>query len=312
MSGAKSSAADRPADVPARSDRQATLLCGLLVVLAAGFVATEAALVLPGHLLAAQIADALLVLVLINIVPRDPAALSDRGAAAQSALRALALVPLIRVFALGLPTHGWSQAAGLLLVAIVVAAAALRMAPAVGVPRSRLLSTRLSPPHALAIVAGLGLGCAAYLADAPALWPQDAAPGDVVLALAAVTCAAIAQELVYRGILQLTFQRALGSIGVFVASAVFAAAFLDAGSDALVLIYALAAFIFSRSVSRTGTLAGAIIGHVLLAAGAGAAWPSILGRVPPLELPQPMTSVVLSIAIGLAASAAHDATQRQP
>lgn len=309
---AESRAAQPAANASAGADGRATALCVLLVVLAAASVAIEACLVLPGHLLAAQIAYAVLVLVLVNIAPRDPAALSDRAAAAQSALRALALVPLIRVFALGLPSRGWSQAGALLLIAVLVGAAALRMAPMVGVRHRSLLSLRLSSPHALAIGAGLLLGGVAYLAGAPALWPQGAASRDVGLALAAVTCAAIAEEIVFRGIVQVTFARALGALGVIVATAVFAATYLDAGTTALVLIYALAGFVFARSVSRTATLGGAIIGHVLLALGAGAAWPMIFGRVPPVDLPEPLTSVLLTIAIALAASAAHDPPQRQP
>jgi membrane protease YdiL (CAAX protease family) len=299
---------------PAGAGPPATGLCVLLVALAGASVAIEAALVLPGHLLAAQIAYAVLVLVLVNIAPRDPEALSDRAAAAQSALRALALVPLIRVFALGLPARGWSQAGALLLIAVLIGAAALRMAPLVGVRRRSLLCARLSLSHVLAIVAGLLLGGLAYLAGSPALWPQGAASRDVALALAAVTAAAIAEELVFRGVVQVTFMRALGALGVIVASALFAATYLDAGSTALVLVYALAGFLFARSVARSGTLGGAIIGHVLLALGAGAAWPMIFGREPPVDLPEPLASVLLTIAIALAASAAHAApnVSREP
>jgi membrane protease YdiL (CAAX protease family) len=309
---AESRAAQPAADASGGAGGKATVLCVLLIVFAAASAAIEASLVLPGHLLAAQIAYAVLVLVLVTIAPRDPEALSDRAAAALSALRALALVPLIRVCALGLPARGWSQAGALLLIAVLIGAAALRMAPMVGVRRRSLVSLRLSPPHALAIAAGLLLGGLAYLADAPVLWPQGAASRDIALVLAAVTCAAITEEIVFRGIVQVTFARALGALGVVVASALFAATYLDAGTTALVLIYALAGFVFARSVSRTATLGGAIIGHVLLALGAGAAWPLIFGRVPPVDLPEPLTSVLLTIAIALAASAAHDPARRQP
>ena len=93
---------------------------------------------------------------------------------------------------------------------------------------------------------------------------------------------------------------------------IFAATYLDSGTTALVLVYALAGFVFARSVSRSTTLAGALIGHVLLAVGAGAAWPLAFGRVPPFELPEPLTSVLLTIAIAVAASGAGDTFSRQP
>ena len=172
---AESRAAQPAGDAAGGADGEATGLCVLLVAFAAASVAIEASLVLPGHLLAAQIAYAVLVLVLVNIAPRDPAALSDRAAAAQSALRALALVPLIRVFALGLPARGWSQAAALLL-----DCGADRRRRAADGPDGRRAPPRPAeprgcrPPHALAIAAGLLLGGVAYLAGAPALWPQGA------------------------------------------------------------------------------------------------------------------------------------------
>ena len=309
MSADTGRAASPHEGAPSRRDRRAIALRVALLLLSVGFVATEVCLVLPGHLLAAQLVDAGLVLALANLGLSGGAGLSPRGVAARAALIALALVPLIRVFTLGLPAQDLSRAANLLLVAVLIGAAAARMAPAVGIDLGALLRPRLSAAHTLAIGGGLLLGGVAYLAGAPALWPRDAATGDIALAIAAVTCAAVAEELVFRGIVQVTLQRAIGATGAIIASALFAMTYLDVGTTELVLVYALAGFVFARSVARSASLAGAVIGHVLLAVGAGAAWPVAFGRVPPFDLPDPLTSVLLTIAIAIAASAAGEASR---
>jgi membrane protease YdiL (CAAX protease family) len=274
-----------------------------LIVLAAAVVAVEACLVLPGHLLAAQIADAALVALLVSLGPRDGSQLSEWARAGLAALRALALVPLIRVVGLALPMRDWSDAVGLLLIALSVGAATLLMAPAVGVSRWRLAIPRLVVSHLEAAAAGAGLGFVAFLAGAPALWPTGADGATITVAVAAATCAAVVEELLFRGVLQLTFQRVAGTLGVLAASSIFAVTYLDAGSVALVLTYALAGFVFARSVLHSGVLGGAIVGHVLLAVGAGGAWPLVFDRVRPFELPEPLSTVVLTIAIAASAAA---------
>ncbi|HEV2786733.1 MAG TPA: hypothetical protein VGV67_10120, partial [Solirubrobacteraceae bacterium] len=98
-------ASDGPAghDVHERAYLGAALLSVLVIV------AVEALLVAPGHLLAAQIVDAVLVFALINPGPRSADDVpSAPVATALAALRALALVPLIRVVALGLPMRDWT------------------------------------------------------------------------------------------------------------------------------------------------------------------------------------------------------------
>lgn len=279
----------------------------LLAVLVVVVVATEACLVLPGHLLAAQIVDAVLVLLLVNVGPRSPSELSDRGTSAIVAMRMLALVPLLRVVALGLPMRNWHEAVAVMLLAIAFIVAVLRIAPVAGISRRRFVDFDHLTSQLIAAGAGAVLGFVAYLGGAPELWGEAAAPKYMAFALAAAAAAAIAEELVFRGVLQLTFQRAAGASGSIAASAVFAAMYLDAGTPTLVLTYALAGFVFAYSVSRSSVLGGAIAGHVLLALGAGAAWPLLLGKVPPFELPQTPTLVALTMTIAAAAAATHGA-----
>jgi len=296
----------------AAPDPQARAQLALLGVLASAVVAVEACLVAPGHLLAAQIVDGVLVMVIVNLAMRDRSRMSKRAARTLAALRALALVPLIRVAGMGLPIKDRSDAFGVLTIALALGVAVLVLAPTVGISRRRFVTLRMTVPHLYAVVGGAALGFVAFLTGAPALWTDGDASDAVALALAAAVCAAIVEEVVFRGVLQLTFERAAGALGAFGATAIFAALYLDAGSVALVLTYALAGFVFARSVSRSGALGGAVIGHVLLAVGAGALWPIAFDRTVPVDLHEPYTSILLTAAIGAVATIPHGLSDRQP
>lgn len=280
----------------ARDARGRTYVAAALAT-AAAIVAIEALLVVPGHLLAAQIADAALVLLLVNAGPRrETQALTARAATALAALRALALVPLIGVVALGLPMRDWSEPVAVLALALPVGLVALRLMPSLVGSRS-LFSLRPLPANLYAVCAGAVLGLVAYLAGAPALWPEGAPDDRVALGIAAAIVAACVEELVFRGLVQRALQRAAGRVGMLVAGAVFASTYLDAGSTALVLTVALAGVVFGHTVARTGALGGVIAGHVLLVVGAGAIWPAVVDESP---LPQPQASIALAAAIVIA------------
>ncbi len=272
----------------------AALLCG------AAIVAVEALLVVPGHLLAAQIVDALLVLALVNAEPRRGAgALSPRAAAAVAALRGLALVPLIRVFALGLPMRDWTEPVAVLAVALPVGLVALRLAEVVGLRPRLLFSWRPSIADLYAVGAGTALGLLAYAVGAPALWP-DGADGDrIALAVAAAIVAACVEEVVFRGVVQGTLQRAAGRVGLLTAIVIFASTHLDAGSTTLVLTIALAGVVFAHAVAHTGTLPGVMTGHVLFVLSAGAVWPALLDESRLPELDDSPTAVILLTAIAI-------------
>jgi hypothetical protein len=259
-----------PEDARAAGDwREAGYLAAAATAIAA-IVAVEAALVVPGHLLAAQIADAVLVFLLVNAGPRSAAQPpTARAATGLAVLRALALVPLIRVVALGLPMRDWSEPAAVIAIALPVGLVALRLAPLVGLRLGRLFGAP-SPVDLYALAAGGGLGLVACLSGAPSLWPDGAGSG---------------------------------RIGMLAAAGLFSATYLDAGSAALVLSFALAGVVFSHVVSISGSLPGVMLAHVLLVLGAGAIWPSLLDH-PAADLDTQGTVIALAIAIAVAAALA--------
>jgi Mg/Co/Ni transporter MgtE len=100
---------------------------------------------------------------------------------------------------------------------------------------------------------------------------------------------------------QVTFQRACGRVGVAGVTALFASTYLGAGSAALVLLYALAGIAFAHAVARTERAAGAVVGHVLLAVGAGGLWPVLFGREAASWAHDPATVVAMAAAVVVAA-----------
>ncbi|MDP8909471.1 MAG: CPBP family intramembrane metalloprotease [Chloroflexota bacterium] len=268
---------------------------------AAAIVAVEALLVAPGRLLAAQIVDALLVLALVNAGPRrETQASSPRTLAAIGALRALALVPLVRVMALGLPMSDWTEPPAVLAVTLPLGLVAFWLAPVVRLRLRRMFSLSVGLADLYAISAGLTLGLLAFVAGAPRLWPDGADDERIALGLAAAAVAAFVEELVFRGLIQSTLQAAVGRVGIVAAMVLFAATHLDAGSTVLVLTIALAGVAFSHAFANTGRLPGVILGHVVFVVGAGAVWPSLVetSDLPPFH--DLRATVALAIAIAIA------------
>ena len=122
------------------------------------------------------------------------------------------------------------------------------------------------------------------------------------MALVAAVVAAAVEEGVFRGLVQITMQRAAGRVGFVGSVVLFSATYLGTGSAALVLTFALAGLIFADNVARTGSLVGAGLGHVVLVLAAGALWPAVLGRRHHASLSDLGTTIVLSLAIAVVAA----------
>jgi membrane protease YdiL (CAAX protease family) len=239
----------------------------------------DAALITRGHLLAGAVAEAVLLVFLLNAAGWHHRA----SGAAQSAMRALALLALARLVAAGMPISDVSEPAAQLMVAVPVGYAALRFAPLAG------LSVRLFSPSSVlgrrervltdtgVVLAGAGLGLLAYELDAPALATAESSSGRIAAAALAVTVTVVVEELVFRGVVQSALQRIAGRLGAVAATALFACAYLGGGPAAVVLTIAAAGAVFAYGFARSGNLYGAIAGHFALALGAFVVWPVLLG-----------------------------------
>jgi membrane protease YdiL (CAAX protease family) len=277
--------------------RQAWLGSPFVLLCAAVVIAVQAALLAPGHTLAADIVSAVLVFALLNAGALASRAESRRAWVTASALQALAVVALVRVVGFGLPLRDGSAAVGTLVVAVLIGLVATGAAPRLRVPLRSLIAVRPTVAQACAAAAGLALGLAAYAVGAPSLWASGAKATAIVVVIVAVGAASVTEELLFRGVVQSTLQRSAGRSGLLAASALFAAMYLNLGAAILVMVVALAGLIFSYVVARTGNLTGALAGHVLFALGAGALWPVLLGRGHHHWLHGPGVTVAVAVAL---------------
>jgi membrane protease YdiL (CAAX protease family) len=285
---------------------------------AALLIGTEAGLIENHHVLAGAIVDAVLVLILVNAA-QDPVS-PARGTThpVDRAMRALAVVGLSRVIVIGLPLRDASTSLATLVVALLVAAATLGIARVVAVPIRSMLVLRAPLLQRQAVLAGFVLGLVAYLVGAPRWWAGGASVGRVLLALVAAAAAACAEELLFRGLLLVSLRRVAARTGLAVSTAMFAATYLDAGSAPLVLVIALSGVVFASVVARSGSLTGAIGGHLAFALGAGGLWPALFGASHTGLAHSPAVAVVLALALAtiaaraLGAGATREATIAAP
>ncbi len=265
---------------------------------AALLIGSEAGLIENHHVLAGGIVDAGLVLILANAVPDPISPTTPRVVdPADAAMRALAVVALCRVIAIGLPLRDASTALATLVVALLVAGATLGTARVVAVPIRAMMKVRAPRLQRQAILAGFVLGLAAYLVGAPRIWAPRASADRVLLALAAAVAAAFTEELLFRGLLLVSLRRVAARGGMLASTAMFTATYLGAGSAALVLVIALAAVVFASVVVRSGSLTGALGGHAVLALCAGGLCPALFGVGHTGLAHSPVATVVLALVL---------------
>lgn len=188
---------------------------------------------------------------------------------------ALSLVPLLRLSSIAVAVDDallfYVVGGAPVLIAVALAADTLELP---GVLRLHEIRRRSQWHVALAAMV-LG-ALATPLLD---LDPLTADHSPATLAAAAVIVFAFAgvlEELVFRGIVQGALAPLLGASAIVVADLLFAATYLGSGSPGLAVFMASCGLFWGWWVQRTGSLAGAAIGHGLLAAGLLVVWPVLL------------------------------------
>jgi membrane protease YdiL (CAAX protease family) len=136
------------------------------------------------------------------------------------------------------------------------------------------------------------------------LFTSGAGATVLIGSLAAVTTTALAEELLFRGVLLAQFARLAGRAGLLAPTALFAITYASSGSIALVLTMALAGALFAYAVHSSGRLGGALCGHALLSLGAGVLLPGVLGTrtgsVPALATTSAFVAFAILVPVALA------------
>jgi membrane protease YdiL (CAAX protease family) len=198
-----------------------------------------------------------------------------RGA---NAALALALVPLLRLLGLTMtvddlpPTARYAVVGAPLLAATILA---VHLGPFRNVaPRLRAWSWRVEAPIGLS---GIPLGLAA--------WVVAGRPGGLVdssdwgrLALGAailLVFTGLAEEFLFRGVVQEGLTRVLGGGGVAVTALLFGCTYLSVGPAVYVVFLTTVGFAFGWHVRRTESLLGVGVAHGLMNVGLLLFWPTL-------------------------------------
>jgi membrane protease YdiL (CAAX protease family) len=181
------------------------------------------------------------------------------------AFAALALVPLLRLSSLALtsaqPVVFLVVSGTPVLIGVVIAARALDLPGVLALWQIGLRSQWHVALGAL-ILAGLA---APALRLAP-LTQDRALPALAIAAVAVFVFAGVLEEMVFRGMIQGALDPLLGGWSIPVADVLFAATYVGSGSPRYTVFMALFGMACGWWVRRTRSLAGAAIGHGLLAA----------------------------------------------
>jgi membrane protease YdiL (CAAX protease family) len=270
-----------------------------LPLAAVGMLAAGEILIAEGQVLAAQLLDSVLLLVLANLP--DGAWLSsrpERAAAAVHTARGLTVVALARVVTIALPVGHRPLAVDEVVVGALIGFATLRMAPRLGVDLRSMLVLGASVAELAAVVGGAVLGVVAYYLGSAASVRPGAGASLVVGAVVAATLTAAVEELLFRGLLQSLFGRLARWAGVLAPSVLFGFTYAGAGPAALVLVMAFAGLLFACVVNATGRLGGALAGHATLSLAAGVVLPAVIGPRAPGTLSGETTSwIVIALAM---------------
>jgi membrane protease YdiL (CAAX protease family) len=285
---------------PAERARIAHRAVAALLVAGSILVGAEL-LIVSGRALMGQVLDATLVVVVLNV------GTAGRNSQPQAeptvlALHALALVAALRVLGLGLPLRGWNPAFGVLVIAASTVYAVIWAAPALGIARRAFLGPTSPAVVMVSALAGIALGLVAVMVGAPTSAHSGARPSSVLLGAAAVTAAAVAEELLYRGAVGLTSDRVLARFGLLFTSLLFAVSYAGFHSMGLVLVMAMAGVVFGWAVGPNGSLRAAIVGHIALALSAAVAWPLVVNPNPGRSVSVPglvVLAVVLLVLSGV-------------
>jgi membrane protease YdiL (CAAX protease family) len=188
---------------------------------------------------------------------------------------ALALVPLLRLASIALalehPLSSYLLSGIPVLLAVVLAADALDLP---GVLRLDQIRLRSQWHVALGAIALSGL--ATPLLGLEPITGHRSLPALLAAAAIVFAFAGVLEELVFRGILQGASAPLLGAWSVPAANALFAATYMGSSSAAYGAFMATFGLACGWWVRRTGSLAGAAVGHGLLAAGLLVVWPVLL------------------------------------
>jgi membrane protease YdiL (CAAX protease family) len=226
-----------------------------LIAYGAGFVVAEAVLVVVDVRIGAALHAMLLIALAAHIafapMPRDPQ------------IPVLALLPLVRLLALVMPTGTFEPQLWYALIGAPALATTLLTMRALGIQPGQVGLGR--PRHLWwqVLIAALGIGFGLFLANSRADLSLRGTPTPLESVVIILVFVAPLEELVFRGLLQYTVAIRSPGMAIGMPSVLYAAMYLGAGTEITLVMIGIGA-IFGVAVARTGSLWGVLAAHSLM------------------------------------------------
>ncbi|NTW04256.1 MAG: CPBP family intramembrane metalloprotease [Oscillochloris sp.] len=177
---------------------------------------------------------------------------------------ALLLVPLIRTFSLALPLQYFPQKYWYGLIALPMLVACGLVFRHLHLPRRELgLRSGNLLLQGMIAMGGFGIGGVAYAMLQPAPLSGGLALSTLLLPVLVIACGSLTEELIFRGAIQVTAQRALGNWAMLYGALVFALLQLGYRSPAYVLLSFGTGLFFAYAVRLSGSMLGVVLAHCL-------------------------------------------------
>jgi membrane protease YdiL (CAAX protease family) len=132
-------------------------------------------------------------------------------------------------------------------------------------------------PQVLVALVGVPLSALMFLVERPLVFMPSGSPLALGLTgLALVVCAALPEELLFRGFLVPAARDVFGRAGPLVAGAIFTVAYAGTLAPLFLLVVALTGLFFGWWYERTGSVLGVIIAHAVVNVGVFLVWPGVI------------------------------------
>ncbi len=208
-------------------------------------------------------------LILLFLLIVHASAIAQSDVVFSKLLAAMTLIPILRVLSLTIPYWPFSTVQWYAIISVPLLAAcastiiALRLRP-------KDVGLSLSPPKQLPLqlligLIGIPLGVIEFYILLPSPWLSDYGSSNLTLAFIGLICATgLAEELIFRGILQRCAVDLLGNGGIIYVSVVFASLHISFLSAADIIFVFLVALLFAYIVHKTKMIVGVVAAHTLV------------------------------------------------
>ncbi len=244
---------------PLSSSAKASLLIYLVVVLISEVLAATGSF-------EAGLAIHLFLLFLLIV---HASAIAQSDALLSKLLAAMTLVPILRILSLTIPYWPFTIVQWYAIISVPLLAACASTIIALRL-RLKDIGLSLSPPRRLPLqlligLIGIPLGIVEFHILRPSPWLPDYGFGNLALAFIGLVCATgLAEELIFRGILQRCAVDLMGIIGIVYISVVFASLHISFLSVADIIFVFLVALLFAYIVHKTKMIIGVVVAHTMV------------------------------------------------